>query len=74
MYEIDPKFRNEDGSINIEAARAAGRRQRAQAAGEGFRYLRAVAGRMVSQTKALTSRLVEYVSSAAFFGGLSARR
>ena len=30
MYEIDPKFLNEDGSINTDAACAAGRKAQAR--------------------------------------------
>lgn len=36
MYEIDPKFFNEDGSLNVELAMAAGRKARGEAAGHSF--------------------------------------
>lgn len=37
MYEINPKFLHADGSINTEAAMAAGRKARTQAARQGFK-------------------------------------
>jgi hypothetical protein len=36
MYEPDRRFFNEDGSVNIELATAAGREARSQALFEGF--------------------------------------
>ena len=36
MYEIDTKFFGEDGALDTERARVAGRKARAQAAGDGY--------------------------------------
>ena len=43
MYNIDPKFLNADGTINNEAAMAAGRKARTRAAGVGFKTIYAIA-------------------------------
>lgn len=38
MYEINPKFFDDDGSLDVEAACAAGRKARAHIIGEGARF------------------------------------
>jgi hypothetical protein len=53
MYEIDTKFFNADGSINTEAACAAGRKAQARSAGEGAAAVKAAAKRIVSATTRL---------------------
>lgn len=47
MYDIDPKFLNHDGSLNTEAACAAGRRAQARTAAEGAREFKGLAKRLV---------------------------
>lgn len=39
MYEIDSKFLNDDGSLDVEAACAAGRKSRARVVREGVRQI-----------------------------------
>ena len=39
MYEIDAKFFNEDGSLDIEAACAAGRKARSRIIGDGASHM-----------------------------------
>jgi hypothetical protein len=52
MYEINPKFLHADGSINTEAARAEGRKARAEAFQEGCKTISELFGRLVrSNTK-----------------------
>ena len=39
MYEIDAKFFNKDGSLDVEAACAAGRKARSRIIGEGASHM-----------------------------------
>ena len=51
MYEIDPKFFNDDGSINYEAAEAACHEARAETSRKivtAFRQILPLAGRALS--------------------------
>lgn len=55
MYNIDPKFFNDDGSINTEAAMAAGRKARARAAREGATEVKAFGTKLAEMARATFS-------------------
>ena len=63
MYQIDPRFYNEDGSINFEIADSASRKARAQAAGDGFRIILRMVRRMFHTGKHLSDVLGERLPS-----------
>ena len=57
MYEIDPRFRNEDGSVDVETAMAAGRKAHAQSVGDGCKHMRALAVRLLHQARHMVLNL-----------------
>ena len=65
MYEIDPRFFNEDSSINVEVAMAAGHKARSQAAGEGYQAFREAAAKLFRSVRHGTLDLRARVASSA---------
>ena len=63
MYEIDPKFFNENGSINYEAAMAEGRKGRSRVAYEGCGLIRDAAVQLFRNARHMVSDLYARVSS-----------
>ena len=50
MYDVDSRFFNDDGSVKVEMALAAGRRDRIRAAREVYQGARAVIARLFRLT------------------------
>lgn len=53
MYEIDPKFFNDDGSINTDKACRAGRKAQARTAREGAAIFKTAAKKVIAVTAGL---------------------
>ena len=58
MYDIDPKFFNEDGSFNTEAACDAARKARACAAAEGPNVASGAINQLLRYTGQTLSELI----------------
>jgi hypothetical protein len=67
MYDIDEKFFHEDGTVDCETACRAGRKARAEAAGESMEFLKDVVSGLARAASSVVS------VCAILFGALSAK-
>lgn len=67
MYAIDEKFFHEDGTVNCETACRAGRKARAEAAGESMEFVKDVVSALARAVNSVVS------VCAMLFGAQSAR-
>ena len=59
MHNIDSKLRNADGTIDTEAAMAAGRKARAEAAGAGFKAVCEIARHLFRAGKPISNAVIQ---------------
>ena len=67
MYELDQKFFNKDGSFDVEAAMAAGRKARAEGLPEGFGIVRDAAAELIRNLWRTAADFCTRVSSSRAF-------
>ena len=67
MYELDTRFSNEDGSVNIEVAMAAGRKACSQDLLEGFSIVGDAAVQLFQSARRATASLYTRISSSRAF-------